>query len=275
MKHLSFFRKILCTLFPINIIILERIYMARTARKVSESNIYHIILRGVNKKIIFETPSDFSEFLYILRFYKDECDYDLYAYCLMDNHVHLLMGFPMGNLSEALKKIQDKYVSWYNKKYQRCGHLFQERFKSEPVDSDRYLLTVFRYIHQNPMKAGLEDFPGKFKWSSYYAYLHCHSKLVDTAFMKSYFSDTASLLHFLSEKNSDYCMEYTPISKSDSDAITLIKSVTNCESLSAIDTLPRDELFTAIRSLKKYGVTGRQINRLTGISRYTIDRILA
>ena len=137
--------------------------MPRHARKRAESGIYHVILCGINQQQIFEEEEDNLKFLQILKECKELCGFRLLAYCLMGNHVHLLLKEGTEPLEQVFKRIGGRFVYWYNVKYQRVGHLFQDRFKSEPVDSDAYLLTVIRYIHQNPVKAGLcerpEDYP--------------------------------------------------------------------------------------------------------------------
>ncbi len=93
----------------------------------------------------------------------------MYAYCLMGNHVHLLMRTdendePMGQI---FRRICAQYVYWYNGKYERVGHLFQDRFRSEPIENDAYLLSVLRYIHQNPVKAGMVHDMADYPYSSY------------------------------------------------------------------------------------------------------------
>ena len=129
--------------------------MPRSAREISENSTYHIMLRGINQQQIFEEAEDYTKFLEILKHYQAVSEYKVYAYCLMGNHIHLLMEFGKEDIGQVFKRIGAKYVYWYNIKYGRKGHLFQDRYKSEPVDDDSYFLTVMRYIHQNPIKAGL------------------------------------------------------------------------------------------------------------------------
>jgi len=129
--------------------------MPRSARKKSKSGIYHIILRGVNRQTIFEDEEDTEKFLETLAEYKKENGYKTYAYCLMGNHIHLLIKEEKEDLGIAMRRIGASFVYWYNWKYDRTGHLFQDRYKSEVVEDEKYLLTVLRYIHQNPIKADL------------------------------------------------------------------------------------------------------------------------
>jgi REP element-mobilizing transposase RayT len=141
--------------------------MPRSARKRSASGIYHIILRGLNKQTIFSDEEDNDEFIRIISECKRLSGYDLYAYCLMGNHVHLLIKEGSESIEQIMKRIGTRCVARYNRKYQRCGHLFQDRFKSEAVEDDGYFLSVLKYIHQNPQKAGLCKGPDLYLWSSY------------------------------------------------------------------------------------------------------------
>ncbi|MBE6563266.1 MAG: hypothetical protein E7660_05975 [Ruminococcaceae bacterium] len=131
--------------------------MPRQARIKSKSGIYHVMLRGINQQQIFEEPEDYYKFLEIVEEYKAVSEFELYAYCLMGNHIHLLIKENKEPIEQIFKRIGGKFVYWYNIKYQRVGHLFQDRFKSEPVETNDYLLTVIRYIHQNPLKESTGD----------------------------------------------------------------------------------------------------------------------
>ena len=130
------------------------------------------MLRGINKQTIFEDVEDKARFLETLNKYKAISKYEIYSYCLMDNHIHLLLKESEETISEVIKRISSSYVYWYNLKYERCGHLFQERFKSENVENRAYFITVLRYIHQNPVKAGLAKTVFKSKWTSINEYIN-------------------------------------------------------------------------------------------------------
>ena len=161
--------------------------MPRDVRKSSESGIYHIMLRGINRQDIFADEEDIQRLIETIIRFKDVSKYELFAYCIMSNHVHFLIRESGEPISNAIKRISSSYVYWYNKKYERCGHLFQERFKSEAVNSDEYFLTVLRYIHQNPIKAGMSKDIAKYKWSSYIEYIE-KATLTDTDFALNIFS---------------------------------------------------------------------------------------
>ena len=145
--------------------------MPRTARRLSKTGIYHVMVRGINRQDIFLDKVDRSMYLAKLSVVKERSDCQIYAYCLMVNHVHLLIAEGSETISQVMKRLGCAYVYWYNQKYERIGHLFQDRFRSEPIDSEAYLLTALRYIHQNPVKAGIASSCDKFLWSSYHDYM--------------------------------------------------------------------------------------------------------
>jgi len=152
--------------------------MSRQKRILSSSQIYHIMLRGNSGRDIFLDDEDRKRFLYILTDKKKDNEFILYAYCLMDNHLHLALKENKDNISHIMKRINTTYAVYFNKKYQQSGHLFQDRFKSEVIENEPYLLEVIRYIHNNPLKARLVKLPEDYKWSSYSDYLNNQTKMV-------------------------------------------------------------------------------------------------
>ena len=156
--------------------------MPRQAREKSGIEVYHVMLRGINQQQIFEDERDNEEFIEVIGKVKEISKFQLYAYCLMGNHVHLLLKVETEELEQIFKRIGVRYVQYYNFKYKRVGHLFQDRFKSEPIEDDRYLLAVLRYIHQNPLKAGLCKKIDGYKWNSYKEYMTTPS-ITDTSFI--------------------------------------------------------------------------------------------
>lgn len=141
--------------------------MPRCARRLSESSIYHIMVRGNERKNIFHDSEDKVRFLSTLERMRGNREYDIYAYCLMSNHAHLLVKTVNETIERSMKRIGVSYTYYFNKKYNRVGHLFQDRFKSEPIESDAYLLQCIKYIHNNPVKANMAKSAEEYKWSSY------------------------------------------------------------------------------------------------------------
>ena len=153
--------------------------MPREARRLSESGIYHIVFRGINHQNIFEEEQDFEYLLEIMRSLKQETGFEIYAYCLMTNHVHLLLKEKQpGDISTIIKRMLIKYVMKYNRKYQRSGALIGSRYKSKAVEMDEYFVPLMIYIHQNPLRAGMVRELEQYKYSSYCEYIG-EAKLVD------------------------------------------------------------------------------------------------
>lgn len=162
-------------------------------------------MRGNEKKDIFLDNEDREKFIDILYNKKELSKYTLYAYCLMSNHVHILIKEDVETLSQCIKRINTSYAYYFNKKYQRIGHFFQDRYKSECVDSESYLLSAMRYIHNNPVNAGIVDRPGDYMWSSYniYSGILKDKYLIDKTEILSLFSNNIkkAQLSFLSFSN--------------------------------------------------------------------------
>lgn len=168
--------------------------MPRIARvKKSIEEIYHVMERGNEKKEIFRDDEDRIKFLDIINSNQVRYGFSIYAYCLMNNHVHLLVGCNGCDISQLMKSINISYAIFFNRKYQRCGHLFQDRFKSELIDNDAYAIEVSRYIHLNSVRAGMIDIDdiGQYPWSSYNQYIGSKSShlSVDTNFILGMFSN--------------------------------------------------------------------------------------
>jgi len=140
--------------------------MARQARKISPTGYYHVLLRGNNREKIFIHKDLKSYFMELLISVKKEFHVEIAAYCIMDNHIHIVISGKINDLSEAMKRINIKYAVKFNKEANRIGHVFQDRYKSEAISNDTYLLQVIRYVHNNPVKAKIVKSPEKYPWSS-------------------------------------------------------------------------------------------------------------
>ena len=247
--------------------------MPRQARKKSKTNIYHIMLRGINHQIIFEEREDYERFIKTLARYKTISGYTVYAYCLMSNHIHLLIKEGKENLEQIMKRVAGSYVYWYNWKYKRVGHLFQDRFKSEPVETEEYFLTALRYIHQNPIKAKVSTDISQYEFSSYTEYLQDISIIVDKEFVYS-IMNKAKFIEFNLENNDDICLDIEEQNNriNDSEAREIIKEVCGYSNASEIRKLDIAERNKCIKALKDGGLSIRQISRITGVSKYVVEK---
>ena len=225
------------------------------------------MLRGINQQQIFEDREDYEKFLEILKNCKAICEFKLFAYCLMGNHVHLLIQEGTESLEQIFKRLCGRFVYWYNIKYQRVGHLFQDRFKSEPVDSDEYFFTVLRYIHQNPIKAGLCKRVEDYTYSSYLEYFN-ESSFVD----RDYVFELMTMSEFVGlnkEIVDSSCMDIAEkaIARvTDEQAKVLICKISKCENVAEFQQLDTNQRNKYLKKLKEAGLSIRQLSRLTGTS---------
>ena len=248
--------------------------MPRTARKKAVSNIYHVMLRGVNRQNIFEEDEDRIRFLNTVIRCKEVSGFKLHAFVLMSNHIHFLIEPDDEPLEIIFKRIGTSYAVWFNRKYQRAGHLFQSRFRRENVETDQYYLTVLRYILQNPVKAGIAGSPGEYRWSSYLAYEKGRGALTDIQFAVDRFGGRETLLEYLVQENDDAVMderEYDWRLRDDAARETICR-MTHCSSVSDYQKL--DFMMQKEYAVKLYaeGLAMGQIARLTGMSKATVFR---
>lgn len=248
--------------------------MPREARKKSESNLYHAMLRGINRQVIFEEAGDYREFLKILKDCKKKSGFKLHAFCLMDNHVHMLVETVEEPLETIFKRIGTSYAAWYNTKYQRTGHLFQDRFRSEVVETDGYFLVAMRYIIQNPMKAGLEARPGRYRWSSYGAYVKGGGNLTDTQRAIDLLGSREAVLEYIQQGNEDEVMDEKPFEWriQDPEAMKIMRRVSKCQSAAEFQQLDKTEKKDFAREMYLEKLSMSQIARLTGMPLATVSR---
>ncbi len=145
--------------------------MARKLRVEVEGGLYHLIARGNDRQDIFHSHEDRQRFLALLLKEKVRSPFFLYAYCLMTNHIHLLLERQAETIGSIMQRVLGGYSHYYNRRYKHIGHVFQGRHKSMLCQSDRYLAELVRYIHLNPVRAGMVTMPEEYPYSSHRAYL--------------------------------------------------------------------------------------------------------
>ena len=146
--------------------------MARPLRIEYPGAYYHVMNRGLNRQRIFAEDKDRQNFLDLIGEVHRLWKVEIYAYCLMGNHYHLLLRTALGNLSRVMRHVDGIYTQRYNRMHHRDGPLFRGRYKAILVDADEYLLSVARYIHHNPKQAGIVSAIGNYRWSSHGGYLN-------------------------------------------------------------------------------------------------------
>lgn len=145
--------------------------MARPLRIEYSGAFYHVMNRGNAGEDIFKNDRDREKFLEYLCIAKERFSLIIHTYCLMTNHYHLLIETPKPNLSKAIQWLNISYATYFNRKRQRKGHLFQGRFKSILIDADEYLTYLSRYIHLNPVRAKMTETASAYRWSSYSSFI--------------------------------------------------------------------------------------------------------
>lgn len=147
--------------------------MPRKARKFVRSPFYHVMAQGIKKENIFSTEEDIEKYLALLCKYKEDFFIDVLAYCIMPNHIHLLVHTPKTELlSKFMHKLNSIYAMDYNNNNNRVGYVFRDRFKTEEITDIKYLSNCIFYIHNNPVKAGLCDSQSHYKYSSYKEFIN-------------------------------------------------------------------------------------------------------
>ena len=240
----------------------------------SEGDIYHVTSRGTGKQLIFEDDDDRRFFLRLLHETLSSHAVDLYAWCLMDNHFHLLLHGALETVSLCMRHLCSSYARRFNERAGRTGHLFQGRFGSEAIDTDAYLLIVVRYIHKNPEKAGLAH-TSAYRWSSYREYLG-HPTLCKTQFVLDVFGDKQAFASFHAQNDEEAgCLDVdmSRMAKRkaiDARALRKAQRVMAGMKLTDLKTLPKKTRDAHLRDMKRSGLSIRQIERLTGIGRNVV-----
>ena len=145
--------------------------------------------RGNNKEAVFKNEWDKEKLIDILKKVMDVEKCKIHGYCIMDNHLHLLIDENGQEISRIMKRINVSYAMYYNERYDKIGHVFQDRYKSKNIEDDQYLLAVLRYIHNNPLKPKMADVVGAYQWSSYNAYINGENDLIDSEYILGLFDE--------------------------------------------------------------------------------------
>ena len=254
--------------------------MPRKKREKSATGIYHVMLRGINQQQIFADVEDYKYMLETIREYKESTGVGIYAYCLMGNHLHLLIKENKIELSQFIKRVGTKFVYWYNLKYKRTGHLFQDRFKSEAVENNKYFITVIRYIHQNPRKAGIVQNLSDYPYSSYKEYLEA-IKGRNTAIIDSDFVFEIIPKESFQEENereaNDICLDVESVVSvrlTDQEAVKIIEKTTKCRNTAEFQETDPVKQQKYIKKLHEQGISVRQLSRLCGISKGIVEKYI-
>lgn len=246
--------------------------MTRQPRRPSETGVHHVMLRGVNRDVIFLEDEDFEHFLRALHVTKSVSGTAVLAYCLLTNHVHLVLHTQRESIGVVMKRLGVRYASWFNRKYGRVGHVFQDRFLSKPVEDDAYLSAVLPYIWNNPVVAGMATRPEDYRWSSR-RWLGHESPLLDHDLLSTLLSVDAEELADVRAADGLELDLLTPLRHTQSDAVELLHAASGVRTPQDFRALSREVQRRVVRELRTRGVSYSLIARVVGTSKSTVARM--
>lgn len=255
--------------------------MPRPLRTYSNSKIYHIILKGIDSQDIFYNNDDRNFFLNQIQLTKKQFYFQVYAYCLMSNHIHMVIRVENDFLSKSMQSLSIRYAHYFNQKYERVGPFLQNRFKSKNVENQRYFMDVCRYVHRNPEKAKISK-TEDYKWSSYKEYIG-KEKIINKKVLLHYFDNNIDefIKYTIGNKyeNINDFAEYEMIDKlSDEKLADIICNLYKLENKQEIKHLFKNKTNEDIENnlllLKEISGTNiTQISRVIGVNRKKIKKI--
>lgn len=230
------------------------------------------MLRRSGRQILFEDDSDRTAFLATTSRVLDEEGLELLAWCLMDNHVHLVVCDHYDSLSRAMKRINVSYALRLNRKSGHVGHIFQGRFLSKPIDSDLYLLEVIRYVHNNPVEAHISS-ASDYPWSSFAEYAYGRKGMTSTELVLDMLDGPEGFVEFVTQGTPKDAPELLGRVSETDELLARANEVIGSDA-SEIGQLPKAQRDEKVRQLGAAGLSIRQIERVTGIGRNTVSRAL-
>ena len=249
--------------------------MPHTARLISESGYYHVVPKGIADQLIFENDDDRSLYLELLRKAKLETGIRIHAYCLMSNHVHLVIEDERGKLSEAMKYLTERYAMYYAQQIGRTGGVFRKPFWSEPIKTDEHLLCAVRYVHANPAAASICA-ASQYEWSSAKDYLGRSTEITDTDMVLDMLDGRDGFIEFSKAERATalpFPGSILTNHLTDDEALAIAKGILgqNGINLAACDNSVRAK---SISLLSERGFSVPQIVRITGVSRGSCNYLL-
>ena len=189
---------------------MEDSIVPRRTRIHQQHAFYHVMIRGNNRQEIFSDDEDCEIFIEILKRVRQNFDFKIHLFCLMNNHVHFVFEVHHIPLSKIMQSINSNYANKHNHRFSRVGHLFQGRYKSKQINDDEYLLELCYYIHMNPVNAGMVKHLNDYPWSSHHAYIHSNSsdwvytEHINQLLMEAVSTKKHHYLEFMTDRNEKY-----------------------------------------------------------------------
>lgn len=247
--------------------------MPRVARQIADSGFYHVTCRGNGRQLLFEDDEDRRHYVALLENKARSHEVAVLAWCLMDNHVHLLLDDQKNEVSHMMHGLTTAYAQYFNSKTGHVGAVFQGRFTGVPITDDRQLLQAVRYIHENPAKANVAAVD-RYRWSSYQEYL-TGGGIVSRELILDMVGGSKGFRELFQDER--YAYYYVRASRrvADDEALSAARCALEGRQPSDIKALCREDRDEALRRLRKTGLTVKQIERLTGIGKSSITRATA
>lgn len=235
---------------------------------------YHVISRGVERRKVFLDDDDFEQFLGLLSSVKEQYSMDVHAFCLMNNHYHLLIETHIKNISEAMRYLNSQYSAWFNRKYKRSGHLWQGRYKSYYLYDEKHFWTVAKYIERNPLVAGMVTDVNAYRYQSLYQRIHSDKYVSLVEGSKIEEMTTMDYLEFVSyaldNKELDFVYK-TPQVKFFQDGTVDVLDRRLNSFFETDDQLSRNE---KVISAVNYGYTQTEVAQYLGLSAMAVSKIV-
>lgn len=255
--------------------------MPRQARIQSPTNYYHVMIRGNNREPIFNGDKEKKYFLDVLQDQNEDNMVDIAAYCLMNNHVHIIIKADLINLTNAIKSVNTTYAMHFNRMRDRVGHVFQDRYKSRTINDENHLLRVIRYVHNNPVKAKIVKLPDEYMWSSYNEYNKKSSYILGNqrAFIMGFFNNSLERFaefHRQSDDNEYLEIEEDIEKERFEQAQKIISEYFSSKGLVDAKQVARNSVYMEEiieNLLKKSRLTHRQIAGLLQVSNSTVHNL--
>lgn len=247
--------------------------MPRVARQIADSGFYHVTCRGNGRQLLFEDDEDRRHYVALLENKARSHEVAVLAWCLMDNHVHLLLDDQKNEVSHMMHGLTTAYAQYFNSKTGHVGAVFQGRFTGVPITDDRQLLQAVRYIHENPAKANIAAVD-RYRWSSYQEYL-TGGGIVSSELILDMVGGPKGFRELFQDEK--YAYYYVRASRrvADDEALSAARCALEGGQPGDIKALCREDRDEALRRLRETGLTIKQIERLTGIGKGSITRATA
>ena len=256
---------------PPTITFKKGVRVGRRPRALAESGYYHITMRGNGKQILFEDAADHKVFLDYLSDALDKSRVDLHAWCLMSNHAHLVATDTENELSTVMRSLCARFAMRFNRSNGHVGHVFEGRFESFPIENETYLLRAVRYVHNNPVAAGICTTPDGYRWSSYGEYVGT-PWLTDTLTVLDMLGGVEGFMSFSTQQEETGYRPERPRRMSDDEALIAAREALGPTEPHQVKALDRERRDACLRALRAAGLSRAQIQRLTGIGERTITR---